>query len=208
MLAQLPVQHGAADAEVGGDLFGDRAVPDPLGGSGAGGPVQLRGAPGGQPAGLLACDEDRYRILSKSVRGGRSPVPGGRLVIRYRPSRLIVGWPSGVSRATDSPHCCAGLLACPTCGHNPPPGTRQCSNARTSPSSGCTPTVTASPKPGTAWYASRTGPSSTSAAPAAATAPWSPGSRPNSAPSSPRQRWTGCTPAAGNFTPNRYADYK
>ena len=41
---------------------------------------------------------------------------------------------------------------------NPPPGTRHCSNARTSPSSGCTPTVTASPKPGTAWYASRTGP--------------------------------------------------
>ncbi len=56
-------------------------------------------------------------------------------------------------------------------GANPPPGTRQCSNARTSPSSGCTSTVTASPKPGTAWYASRTGPSSTSAAPAAATAP-------------------------------------
>ncbi len=56
-------------------------------------------------------------------------------------------------------------------GANPPPGTRQCSNARTSPSSGCTSTVTASPKPGTAWYASRTGPSSTSAVPAAATAP-------------------------------------
>jgi DNA-binding CsgD family transcriptional regulator len=56
-------------------------------------------------------------------------------------------------------------------GANPPPGTRRCSNARTSPSSGCTSTVTASPKPGTAWHASRTGPSSTSAAPAAATAP-------------------------------------
>src|SRR6266851_4529999 len=45
------------------------------------------------------CDEDRYRIVSKSVRSGRSPVVGGRLVVRYRPSRLIVGWPSGVSRA-------------------------------------------------------------------------------------------------------------
>ena len=32
-------------------------------------------------------------------------------------------------------------------------------------------TVTVSPKPGTAWYASRTGPSSTSVAPAAATVP-------------------------------------
>ena len=28
-----------------------------------------------------ACDEDRYRILSKSVRSGRSPVVGGRLVV-------------------------------------------------------------------------------------------------------------------------------
>ena len=56
-------------------------------------------------------------------------------------------------------------------GANPPPGTRHCSSAKTSPSSGCTSPVTASPKPGTAWYASRTGPSSTSAAPAAATAP-------------------------------------
>ena len=52
ILAQLPVQRGAADAEVGGDLFGDRAVPDPLGDSGAGGRVKLRGASGGQPAGL------------------------------------------------------------------------------------------------------------------------------------------------------------
>jgi hypothetical protein len=51
MLAQLPVQRGAADAEVGGDLFGDRAVTDPLGGADAGGRVQLRGASGGQPAG-------------------------------------------------------------------------------------------------------------------------------------------------------------
>ena len=31
--------------------------------------------------------------------------------------------------------------------------------------------------------------------------PADPGSHPSSAPSSPRQRWTGCTPAAGNFTP-------
>ena len=51
---------------------------------------------------LLACDEDRYRILSQSVRSGRSPVVGGRLVVRYRPSRLIVGWPSGVTRAGHS----------------------------------------------------------------------------------------------------------
>ena len=34
MVEQLPVQRGAADAEVGGDLFGDSAVPDLLGGSG------------------------------------------------------------------------------------------------------------------------------------------------------------------------------
>ena len=51
---------------------------------------------------ITVCDEDRYRILSKSVRSGRSPVVGGRLVVRYRPSRLIVGWPSGVSRATSA----------------------------------------------------------------------------------------------------------
>ena len=30
-----------------------------------------------------------------------------------------MGWPSGVSRATDSPRCCAGPLACPTCGREP-----------------------------------------------------------------------------------------
>ena len=34
MLAQLPVQRGAAGTEVGGDLFEDHAVPGPLGGSG------------------------------------------------------------------------------------------------------------------------------------------------------------------------------
>jgi hypothetical protein len=50
----------------------------------------------------MACDEDRYRILSQSVRSSRSPVVGGRLVVRYRPSRLIVGWPGGVSRATSA----------------------------------------------------------------------------------------------------------
>ena len=51
----------------------------------------------------LACDEDRYRILSKSVRSGRSPVPGGRQVVRYRPRSLI------------SEHPCVGFareLAC------------------------------------------------------------------------------------------------
>jgi hypothetical protein len=30
----------------------------------------------------LACDEDRYRILSQSIRSGRRPVAGGRLVVR------------------------------------------------------------------------------------------------------------------------------
>jgi len=59
-------------------------------------------------------------------------------------------------QSTDSPRCRAG-----------PPGlpdlrARTHHQARGS---------AASPKPGTAWYASRTGPSSTSAAPAAATAP-------------------------------------
>jgi hypothetical protein len=29
-----------------------------------------------------ACDEDRYRILSQSIRSGRRPVAGGRLVVR------------------------------------------------------------------------------------------------------------------------------
>ena len=38
---------------------------------------------------------------------------------------------------------------------NPPPAARRCSNARTSPSSGCTSTATTSPRPGTAWHASR-----------------------------------------------------
>ena len=72
---------------------------------------------------------------------------------RTRPAAARVPWPARPA------------------GANLPPGTRQCSNARTSPSSGCSSTVTASLKPGTGWYASRTGPSSTSAAPAAATAP-------------------------------------
>jgi hypothetical protein len=31
---------------------------------------------------VLACDEDRYRILSQSIRSGRRPVAGGRLVVR------------------------------------------------------------------------------------------------------------------------------
>ena len=51
----------------------------------------------------LACDEDRYRILSKSVLSGRSPVPGGRQAVRYRPRSLI------------SEHPCVGFarqLAC------------------------------------------------------------------------------------------------
>ena len=49
-----------------------------------------------------ACDEDRYRILSQSVRSGRSPVVGGRLVVRYRPSRRSWGDRAGVSRATSA----------------------------------------------------------------------------------------------------------
>jgi hypothetical protein len=30
----------------------------------------------------VACDEDRSRILSQSIRSGRRPVAGGRLVVR------------------------------------------------------------------------------------------------------------------------------
>jgi hypothetical protein len=30
----------------------------------------------------LACDEDSCRILSQLIRSGRSPVAGGRLVVR------------------------------------------------------------------------------------------------------------------------------
>ena len=30
----------------------------------------------------MACDEDRCRILSQSIRSGRRPVAGGRLVVR------------------------------------------------------------------------------------------------------------------------------
>jgi hypothetical protein len=41
-------------------------------------------------------------------------------------------------------------------GTNPPLGARRYSNVKTSPSSGCTSTVTTSPRPGTAWHASRT----------------------------------------------------
>jgi hypothetical protein len=50
----------------------------------------------------LACDEGWCRILSQSARRGRSPVVGGRLVVRYRPSRLIVGCPSGESLAVSA----------------------------------------------------------------------------------------------------------
>jgi len=41
--------------------------------------------PGSRLAGGMrdtACDEDRYRILSQSIRSGRRPVAGGRLVVR------------------------------------------------------------------------------------------------------------------------------
>jgi len=31
---------------------------------------------------IMACDEDRNRILSQSIRSGRRPVAGGRLVVR------------------------------------------------------------------------------------------------------------------------------
>jgi hypothetical protein len=31
---------------------------------------------------ILACDEDSCRILSQLIRSGRSPVAGGRLVVR------------------------------------------------------------------------------------------------------------------------------
>ena len=49
-----------------------------------------------------ACDEDRYRIPSHLVRSGRSPVRGARLVVRYRPCRLMVGWRGLSSNRTAS----------------------------------------------------------------------------------------------------------
>src|SRR5260370_970788 len=78
MLAQLPVQRGAADTEVGRDLSGDRAVPDPPGGSGAGGRGKLRGASAAQRAGarvdadgLLGDCGGPHRVdLPREVLGG------------------------------------------------------------------------------------------------------------------------------------------
>ena len=54
MFAQLPVQHGAADAQAGGDLLGDRAVPGPLGGSGGVVALSFAGHPVGSPRACLA----------------------------------------------------------------------------------------------------------------------------------------------------------
>jgi len=52
MLAQLPVQRGAADAEAGGDLSGIAPSPIRWAAPARGGRVKLRGASGGQPSGL------------------------------------------------------------------------------------------------------------------------------------------------------------
>ena len=110
-----------------------------------------------------------YRHLGPSG-GRRQPgktttptAPAGPLATLPHPIHARISEPAARARAT--------TLACPAAGRNPPPGTRHGSNATTSPSSGCISTITASPRPGTAWHASRTNPSSTSAAPAAATAP-------------------------------------
>jgi hypothetical protein len=101
-------------------------------------------------------------------KSARPAAPAEPLATLPHPIHARISEPA--ARARTRPAAARAPLARPA-GANPPPGTRQGSNARTSPSSGCTSTVTASPKPGTAWHASRTGPSSTSAAPAAATAP-------------------------------------
>ena len=116
-----------------------------------------------------------YRHLEPSAgrrqpgKSARPAAPAGPLATLPAPARDRAGEPA--ARPRGRPAAGRAHLACPAWGANPPPGARRCSNARTSPSSGCTSTVTISPRPGTAWHASRTGPSSTSAAPAAAPAP-------------------------------------
>jgi DNA-binding CsgD family transcriptional regulator len=102
-------------------------------------------------------------------KSARPAAPAGPLATLPHPIHARISEPA--ARARTRPAAARAPWPGRPAGANPPPGTRHSSNAKTSPSSGCTSTVTASPKPGTAWYASRTGPSSTSAAPAAATAP-------------------------------------
>ena len=58
----------------------DRA--QPIGDRGDAQLVQKGGDHGQAPECLLACDEDSCRILSQLIRSGRSPVAGGRLVVR------------------------------------------------------------------------------------------------------------------------------
>ena len=111
-----------------------------------------------------------YRHLEPSAgrrqpgKGTRSAAPAGPLATLPDPDHDRASEPAAKPRARPAP--ARAYLACPACGREP-----ATSNARTSPSSGCTSTATTSPRPGTAWHASRTGPSSTSAALAAATAP-------------------------------------
>ena len=116
-----------------------------------------------------------YRHLEPSA-GRRQPGKNARPAAPAGPlATLPHPIPARISEPAASPRTRPAAARAPwparPAGANPPPGTRRSSNARTSPSSGCTSTATTSPKPGTAWHASRTGPSSTSAAPAAATAP-------------------------------------
>ena len=116
-----------------------------------------------------------YRHLEPSAgrrqpgKSARPAAPAGPLATLPDQAHARISEPAASPRARPA----AGRAPWPArpAGANPPPGARRCSNARTSPSSGCTSTATTSPRPGTAWHASRTGPSSTSAAPAAATAP-------------------------------------
>jgi len=116
-----------------------------------------------------------YRHLEPSAgrrqpgKSARPAAPAGPLATLPDQAHARISEPAASPRARPLP----GEPPWPArpAGANPPPGARRCSNAGTSPSSGCTSTATTSPRPGTAWHASRTGPSSTSAAPAAATAP-------------------------------------
>jgi DNA invertase Pin-like site-specific DNA recombinase len=116
-----------------------------------------------------------YRHLEPSAgrrqtgKSTRPAAPAGPLATLPDPAHDRASEPAARPRAR--PAATRAHLACPACGREPATSGEALQHARTSPSSGCTSTATTSPRPGTAWHASRTGPSSTSAAPAAATAP-------------------------------------
>ncbi len=102
-------------------------------------------------------------------KSARPAAPAEPLATLSHPIHARISEPA--ARPRTRPAAARAPLACPTCGREPATRHEAVQQREDLAIVWLHLDVTALPKPGTAWYASRTSPSSTSAAPAAATAP-------------------------------------